>query len=48
MCVCVCVDRYISISHLLYPLIHKWILRSFPCPGYYIQCCSEHGIDISS
>ena len=33
--ICICVHTHTHTSHLPYPFIHWWILRLFPCLGYY-------------
>ena len=34
----------LHISHLHYPFICLWTLRSLPYLGFYKQCCYEHGV----
>ena len=35
------ISLYRYIPHLPYPFLCWWTFRLLPCPGYYIQCCSE-------
>ena len=33
----------VYVPQLSYPFICWWTSRLLPCPGYYKQCCDEHG-----